>query len=335
MASITEILMNMASQQAKTAGQQQENQYASIRNQFAPEGFRLQNELTAGQVKKIPAEIRNLLADAAYREIETKYAPTKYDIERQNANTSSLNANISNRAHSQEQLDAQLENLKSMIKYRNTPGQQNRGLSPVSKLLREADAAEENGDIESANLLRQTAQKAGRDPVLFRAASEYQNVLENLNSIPIESLSQYAGYGGKGKSIAEGIEARFGKNSPEYTEFYNFTHVQLPFIAEDIRRALRTSITPEMQQYINNFSDPIKIDSNPELAISSWNTLKKLIANQAKTYYKNISGPVDFKGEAKKLEEQSVTSGEGGQKKTALTPEQAQQLLAQRKRKWQ
>jgi hypothetical protein len=75
MASITEILMNMASQQAKTAGQQQENQYASIRNQFAPEGFRLQNELTAGQVRKIPAEIQQLLAAAAMHRAQTSRVP--------------------------------------------------------------------------------------------------------------------------------------------------------------------------------------------------------------------------------------------------------------------
>jgi len=90
MASMTEILMNMAAQQAKTVGQQQENQYSSIRNQYAPETFQTENDLRKGQIQKIPAEIQGLLAAAEYHRAQTGAVPS--EIALRNAQTANFDA---------------------------------------------------------------------------------------------------------------------------------------------------------------------------------------------------------------------------------------------------
>lgn len=309
MASITEILMNMASQQAKTIGQQQENQYSSIRNKFAPEGFKLQNQLTQGQINKIPAEIRGLLADAAYKEMETKYVPTKYDIERQNANTSSLNADISNRTHSPEMLDAQLQNLKSLIGQRNSLAGQTKGMSPLAKAKYERQSveqqlkdAEESGDEEGAASLRkdlalakQQELKQGVDADIHRRGVFYGTTIKTLDQINknFGLIASFAGLKGEAAANYQSLATNLRKTNPEaYNAYVNYVQSELPVAAEQLRASYKTSITPEMQKLLTDVIDFTKA-GNYDGAVAKWVSVNKLIREEARPYVEAIGETVN------------------------------------------
>jgi hypothetical protein len=300
MASITDLLMQMAAQQAQTEQVKTQNAYApqiyeadiSHKNALTSK-IPSEIALTQMQTRAIPSEIRARLALAALHDTERQYVPTKYDIERLKTFIERDRADVYQRLNSPDRLELQDENTRSLINYRNSPGAMNRGLSPVAKIQADIQRAEEEGDTAAAEQLKAQAQKQANDVQFRRQAVEFNNALKTYDTVDINAISKFAGpmgavnYWSQKKLAQVGLPA-----SEDFQKAHKFLTVTLPYQAGDIRRAMKDSITPEMQHILTSLSNPLENSANPELAISNWNELGHLMKQQAQTYYEVIDKPV-------------------------------------------
>jgi len=116
-------------------------------------------------------------------------------------------------------------------------------------------------------------------PAAIMTQQYYGNVLDNLfaeGDKLMPSVVQYAGVAGKGKKGADALKSAFGENSPEYTDYMNFTHYVAPSTANEMRRTLGGQATDTEIELMSNLADPTYWDSNPELAMKQWNYLTNL-----------------------------------------------------------
>lgn len=99
------------------------------------------------------------------------------------------------------------------------------------------------------------------------------NLINNVNpQMPL--ITQFAGIAGRSKMNADKFAASMNmQTSPAYEAFNNFTHVQAPLIANEIRRAYGGQATDSERQVMDSLANPTYWANNPTLALSQWNSL--------------------------------------------------------------
>jgi hypothetical protein len=136
----------------------------------------------------------------------------------------------------------------------------------------------------------QNLQQASGDALIHKTQTAQQQnqrmfggILDNLFSQgdkEIPSVVKYAGVLGNASGIKEkAIASLGGETSDDYKNYYNFTHVTAPSIANEMGRVLGKHSTDYQQKAMKQLSDPSYWDSNPELAMGQWNAMTSLFKN--------------------------------------------------------
>lgn len=115
---------------------------------------------------------------------------------------------------------------------------------------------------------------------------QYASVLDNLfdyGNKQIGSVSRYAGLLGKASGSLQAVKSMLGNTSNDYATYLYFTRHTLPATINEMRRTLGGQASDKEIALMDKVGDPLFWDSNPSLAVGSWNDLQNL--------YKRAVGP--------------------------------------------
>lgn len=137
-------------------------------------------------------------------------------------------------------------------------------------------------------------QKLASDPQTRQKALNFQTINQIMSGVNPQMLAYYTAPKGVGlaRLVADRTKALAGSTAPLYENYNNFIRVTVPTLADKIRQAYGTSITPEIFNVLKNLSNPVNWKNNPDLAISQWNKLTQLMREQGNIYNKAIGAPI-------------------------------------------
>lgn len=118
------------------------------------------------------------------------------------------------------------------------------------------------------------------------------NIQKTFDEIDPSVITPYAGIQGAAQLKMDQANALAGKTSPQYEKYNNFVKVQVPILADQIRQFYGTSIQPEMYRSLQQLTNPVTWNSNPQLAMSQYNALKELLGKEMATYQGNLNAPI-------------------------------------------
>jgi len=126
-------------------------------------------------------------------------------------------------------------------------------------------------DAANSSVVRKTTTAQIMNQRLFDQSA--QNMMDQVSqSLPnILKFTGAQGTAGLWKNRIAGMMNM--ATDPGYQDYYNFTHVQVPAVANEIRRQLGGNATIEETKLMTSLTDPLTWDSNPQLAASQWNQL--------------------------------------------------------------
>jgi hypothetical protein len=107
----------------------------------------------------------------------------------------------------------------------------------------------------------------------------YASILDNLfqGAQPLmNSVTGYAGLPGRAKLQQDRVQASFGKTSPDYQNYLNFTRNYAPNIANEMRRTLGGQATDNEQKLMASVANPAYWDSNPDMAMQQFKSLQDM-----------------------------------------------------------
>jgi hypothetical protein len=134
---------------------------------------------------------------------------------------------------------------------------------------------------------KQTSDVATRNKAKFAV-----NIQKTFDEIDPSVITPYAGVQGAAQLKMDQANALIGKTSPQYQKYNNFVKVQVPIMADQIRQFYGTSIQPEMYRSLQQLTNPVTWNSNPQLAMSQFIALKELLGKEMATYQDNLNAPV-------------------------------------------
>lgn len=159
-------------------------------------------------------------------------------------------------------------------------------VTPEEVKLKPEDFASETAQT------RANIQKLSSDPQTRQKALNFQTINQIIGGVDPSMLSFYAGPVGL-KNIAEDRSASLaGAVIPRFQKYNSFVTEVVPTLADKIRQAYGTSITPEIFNILKRVSNPINWKDNPSLAIANWNKLKQLMSEQGGIYNRALGAPI-------------------------------------------
>lgn len=110
-----------------------------------------------------------------------------------------------------------------------------------------------------------------------------QNMISNIDP-KINSIVQYAGLRGHAALFGDRMAASLGgkKDDINFQNYNNFTTSQMPLFANEVGRALGNHATNVQKEQMLEIANPVTWDTNPQLALSSYNALKQALAANRK-----------------------------------------------------
>jgi hypothetical protein len=113
------------------------------------------------------------------------------------------------------------------------------------------------------------------------------NIEKTINSIDPKILTQYSGANGL-KRYWEQVKAPFGQESSEYDSWSNMFNKAHMF-ATQVRQFYGESIQPSMREKLEKLTDPSGWISNPDLALSNYNSIVDILRKETSTYFQSPS----------------------------------------------
>ncbi len=108
---------------------------------------------------------------------------------------------------------------------------------------------------------------------------QYGSILDNLfdrGNTQINAVSRYAGALGKAKGSLQAVKSMLGNTSDAFAKYTYFTRHTVPTTVNEMRRTLGGQASDKEIALMNNLANPLFWDSNPTLAVGSWNDLENL-----------------------------------------------------------
>ena len=93
----------------------------------------------------------------------------------------------------------------------------------------------------------------------------------------------YSGVLGKGQGSLDKVSQIFGKDSPKYNQYVQFTRVDVPTIAGELMRELGVNATDTQKKMYIDLINPLSWDQNPKAAQERWKHFLKTVKTVGKT----------------------------------------------------
>lgn len=133
------------------------------------------------------------------------------------------------------------------------------------------------------------------------------NVDKTLDQINPKDLTQYGGAKGAVKLEVDKIKSATGKAPKEYKK-YQEALTGSKLLAKQIRQFYGDSITPAVQEQLNEMVNPATWANNPDIALSKFNQFKKILQSETETYRSALKSTKEFeKGSSKELTYDPIT----------------------------
>jgi hypothetical protein len=182
------------------------------------------------------------------------------------------------------------------------------------------DQTAQNQDVMGSYIEAKTVPAATRQQRTYAASVD--NMVKQVDA-DMPSIVKYAGLMGKTNAEREKWMASMGLTpSEEYAKLNNWVSVQMPALAKEIGRDTGMQATDNANFILKELADPIKWKSNPELALSQWNALKNMLANNAQALSMSQAGlqkrvqdignqsfPTDLKSQVKQMNGKTGSAG--------------------------
>lgn len=161
-------------------------------------------------------------------------------------------------------------------------------VTPEEAKLKPEDFTSESAQTQ-ANI-----QKLTSDPATRAKALNFQTINQIIGGVDPNMIEFYSAPKGVGQARIAADRALSVKGTviPRFQNYNSFIRITVPTLADKIRQAYGTSITPEMFRILKNVSNPINWKDNPSLAIASWNKLSQLMQEQGGVYNQALGAPV-------------------------------------------
>lgn len=120
-----------------------------------------------------------------------------------------------------------------------------KNMPTLQRYQAEYDKALESGNTIMANRIKSAMNKISGTAQAQDRATGAQTLLDEFNKIPLDTISQFAGPIGQVKAFGQNIIGSVGlTRSPESMEYETFKQVTVPFLADQLRQSLKTSVVP-------------------------------------------------------------------------------------------
>ncbi len=150
---------------------------------------------------------------------------------------------------------------------------------------------------EQASLLNRydlQQQKLTSDVDTRKRALFASNIDKTLNSININDLTQYAGLAGKLQQKVATGQALTGEENKKY-EDYQKALVGAKLLSKQVRQFYGDSITPQVQEKLNELTNPATWANNPKIAKSNFEAFSNILKKETQTYRNALKGASEFK----------------------------------------
>lgn len=300
---------------------QLENAMAQLRIKQEPERFRLAQE--SGQLNNESQSMENALQrlfgerkaragiDLMEAQAENKRSGGDLTgIAREVSGIESLkNTNPEAYKKAKRAFDTRISLQEGLLNYRNqlidtAPKRASTQLGKIGLEKQEAEEGYLPGSNKSVRLSPEEQdlllnrydlqqQKIISDVDTRKRALFASNIDKTLGSINVNDLTQYAGLAGKLEEKLATGQALTGQENKKY-EDYQKALVGAKLLSKQVRQFYGDSITPQVQEKLNELTNPATWKNNPKIAKSNFEAFANILRKETQTYRNALKGTSEF-----------------------------------------
>lgn len=159
------------------------------------------------------------------------------------------------------------------------------GYLPGTKTRLSPEQAQEYHDRYGLDILKKTT-----DPVARKQNLAATNMDITLNSIDPNSLTQYSGLKGTAQMLKDKRDSALGKTVPRYKAYQeNLTKAKA--LKKQVRQFYGDSITPTVQQGLDELVNPASWLKSPEIAMNNFNQFASLLRRETHQTKRAMKSP--------------------------------------------